>query len=62
MPVAFAQTVADGAADIGYHAVGEEMLLAALHFDDEVVAALAGAVDVEDDVLLELAVADLLLR
>ena len=38
------------------------MLLAALHLDDEVVAALVGAVDVENDVLLELAVSDLLLR
>lgn len=62
MPVAPAQAAADGAADVRYHAVSEEVLLAALHLDDEVVAALVGAVDVEDDVLLELAVADLLLR
>ena len=61
VPVTAPQAVADCPAHIGYDAVGKEVLLAALHLDDEMVATLVGAINVKDDILLKLAVANLFL-
>lgn len=45
-PVASLQTVTDGSGDVGYYTVGEVVLLAPLHLDDEAVAFIVGAIDV----------------